>query len=70
MLPMKTLPEARICLRKLVNGQIEISVYDPHKGRESRTGLCVPPDGVDDKVRELKVTLERNGCWVTVKEMR
>ncbi len=66
---MKTLPEARICLRKLVNGQIEISVYDPIKGRESRTGLVASPDAVDGKVRELKTTLERNGCWVTVKEM-
>lgn len=62
--------EARIVVAPLKGGRHELSVVDPRTGRTSATGLTVAPgDELDEKVRQLKRTLERAGSRVTVKFM-
>ncbi len=66
---MKEQPELRICLRKRPSGKVELSVYDVLAEKESRTDWQVFAHELDAKIRELKLTLERNGNRVTVKEL-
>lgn len=58
-------PEVRILLYPQKDGKVEISLLDPRTNRESKTGLKVMPDRVDEHVRRLKEALERSGSWVS-----
>lgn len=66
-----TSPEARIIVRRRPDRKAELSVYDPQKGKETRTGMTVGPgdDLIDAEVLRMKRLLERAGNRVTVKEM-
>lgn len=61
-------PEARIVIRHK-GRQAELSVYEPRRGREHRTGWHVAAGQVEASVRKLREQLERAGNRVTIKEM-
>lgn len=62
-------PEARIVLRRDRSGNTELSVYEPERMREHRTGWTEQQDKAERSIERLKETLERSGSRVTVKEM-
>lgn len=62
--------ETRIITRPRGDGGTEISVYEPARGREHRSGLVAPPGQEEATVRQLKETLERAGNRVSHKEIR
>lgn len=62
-------PEARIIARETADGKTEISVYEPERMREHRTGWTVTQGEAEKNIRELKDKLESRGNHVTVKEI-
>jgi len=66
---MTSQPEARIIARQTADGRTEISVYEPERSREHRTGWTEGQATAEAKIRELKDKLESRGHHVTVTEI-
>lgn len=65
---MKEQKEVRIIART-AGAKIELSVYEVYAMKEHRTGWEVSREELDDKVHELKQTLEKSGNRVTFKHL-
>lgn len=65
---MKTRHEVRICLRPIPGFQVEISLFDAVKRKETRLGMKAGPrqEDIDEKVLHVKAQLEKNGAQVNV----
>lgn len=62
-------PETRLITRRSSDGQVEISVYLPASGKETRTGMKVPAAQTDVNCRKIAETLQRAGNRVSHKEI-
>jgi hypothetical protein len=65
----KEKPETRICCRSLPTGEYKLVLYSPCNGRVIPTGIKCRKDALEQKIREVKLQLEKAGNYVTVVEM-
>jgi hypothetical protein len=66
---MAELPVVKVLVRPRPGGYCELSCVDARSGREVRTGLVVGRGALDGEIRKLKLTLERAGNHVQVREL-